>query len=1691
MKVCLPRFSTILSLMLFASIAINAFAVEKEKWPVDAGKGEYVVGTGTFSAVDVPVYPWYEYSYTQSIYLQSELDFSGQMIEQIGYQYAGNDANLELEIEIWLEHYSQSSINSTVQLTNATKVYDGPWNLSAGEDWSMITIDPFVYNNSDNLLLTIIEKKPGYDSNSDAFYADFVTGDIALGNQNDGSPYDPNNLPASQVRVMRANTKFVTSDIPAGPAVSQITPTILDFGNVGLGMAKTLSVQIKNTGSDPLEVTGATSSNSQFAVINTTFPFTLGAAGSQNVEIEFIPVDETSETGTIEFLFDAGIAGDREVQVSGNGIVIMDVVVGTGTYESHNTPVYPYYGYSFTQTLYLQPELSFQDKQIYRIGYQYIGSTNNLEFDIEVWMKHTSASQITSTQQLDDFTKVYDGPWFVSPGGFSEIEIDPFIYNNTDNLIVTVIEKLPGWNSHSDKFYATQSDGQSLCRGAWNDGSAYDPENLPSGSAISWRPNTKFWFEDVPEGPAVSQITPTTLDFGELVFGETATLPVTVKNLGVDPLEITGYNSSNSHFTLVGATFPITLGYNQQQEFEVLFQPTTTDVETGTITFEMDPLIDGDKEVAVSGQMAELTITEFPWLEGFDDGLPEGWQNQVVQSSGWEFFNSPFSHTVIYNFPGSPNNAANLLTPLIDLSGLDNPRLGMNNMFYYYQSSLPIMAELRVSTDGITWETLHDFTTLVNNSNYNYEEYDLSAYTGQEIYLAFAVDFPENNTDFYEVVWEIEHVTIYNFIPTYVVTFTVDDPEGNILNDAVITLDGVTNAPGDYTFTGIQAGTYDYSVELAGYVTAVGEVTVTDEDVNMNITLNLPDLITEFPWFEGFDAGALPEGWQHVINEGNGWNFALAPYSHTYIYSLGGGPENAMLITPLLDLSGLNAATLEIYHRIYAYGTGWSNKILMSPDGANWETIAEFTEGFNPDINMYMEFEIPQQAKAYGQVYLAFAIDYPVLPDYYEVVWEIVDIEVFEPVLPAYNVNFIVEDSNGDALNDAIITLDGMTNDAGDYTFEEVIAGTYDYVVELDTYTTVAGQVTVVDEDITETVVLTQSVIITEFPWFEGFDGGELPEGWQNVANQGTEWAFALNPYSHTYNYVFGDTPKDVLLITPLLDLSSLETAVLGIFHRIYAYGEGWSHKILMSPDGINWETLAEFTEGFVPDENMYMEFEIPQQAKAFGQVYLAFAIDYPVLPDYYEVVWEIVDVTVFEPVETYDVTFVVEDEGGVPLADAVITFDGMTNAAGDYLFEEVEPGIYDYSVELDGYITADGQVEVVDQDVEVTVQLEIIGQLVEMTQGWSLISSYQNPESNALEDIFADQILNENLIIMLNGEGFFWPGQNINTLGDWNPYNGYKVKMNEPGFANIMGEMVEDKTVALSQGINYLPVLSEVPYDAMSIFQQIEDELLFAFDLVNELVYWPAGGLNMFEVLEPGMAYLVGMSAPGTVTFGEPDGKYFAEAHSAKVVDGPWEIKRTGNAHLVSIPVNAFENGLESGDIVAAFSNEAQCVGMVRYNGESNNLGLVVYGDDLTTQQVDGMPENESMQFRLRRMNTNETIDISPVWNKGMPNSGFFTENGLSAVLTFKYETFGTGTPEIASVNIYPNPAKEEVFVQINAFENARIEIIDQVGQIVMDQFVQQNESRLDVSNLRSGIYLVRITTNDQQRKTSKLIIK
>ncbi|MDD4385771.1 MAG: choice-of-anchor D domain-containing protein [Bacteroidales bacterium] len=276
------------------------------------------------------------------------------------------------------------------------------------------------------------------------------------------------------------------------------------------------------------------------------------------------------------------------------------VVIGTSTQAYLGIPVNTWYGYSFSQTLYFQNELNMQDKVIDQIGYHYAGSTNGLDFLIEIWIGHTQLTGLTQTVQLNDFTKVYDDPRICNPGvSFSSVEIEPFNYNNQDNLIITVIEKNPVFTSPSDVFYATPvSAGNNWCLHAYKDGSSsYDPDNLSASSPVAFRANTQRWFNDVPTGQAVSEITPLNLDFGDVELGSGKIQQVKIKNISADPLEITAFSTSNDVFQVVNATFPINLGMNEWQYVEVPFMPVAANLQNGTITFEMDA--GGDNQVQV------------------------------------------------------------------------------------------------------------------------------------------------------------------------------------------------------------------------------------------------------------------------------------------------------------------------------------------------------------------------------------------------------------------------------------------------------------------------------------------------------------------------------------------------------------------------------------------------------------------------------------------------------------------------------------------------------------------------------------------------------------------------------------------------------------------------------------------------------------------------------------------------------------------------------------------------------------------------------------------------------------------------------------------------------------------------------------------------------------------------------------
>ncbi len=89
-----------------------------------------------------------------------------------------------------------------------------------------------------------------------------------------------------------------------------------------------------------------------------------------------------------------------------------------------------------------------------------------------------------------------------------------------------------------------------------------------------------------------------------------------------------------------------------------------------------------------------------------------------------------------------------------------------------------------------------------------------------------------------------------------------------------------------------------------------------------------------------------------------------------------------------------------------------------------------------------------------------------------------------------------------------------------------------------------------------------------------------------------------------------------------------------------------------------------------------------------------------------------------YEAPESYTVTFIIQDQAGAPIPNAVITLGSVTNEMGDYVFGEVLPGQYTYVVAALGYEEATGSLTVQDADLSHTVVLveepdDIPGELV------------------------------------------------------------------------------------------------------------------------------------------------------------------------------------------------------------------------------------------------------------------------------------------------------------------------------------------------------------------------------------------
>jgi hypothetical protein len=372
--------------------------------------------------------------------------------------------------------------------------------------------------------------------------------------------------------------------------------------------------------------------------------------------------------------------------------------------------------------------------------------------------------------------------------------------------------------------------------------------------------------------------------------------------------------------------------------------------------------------------------------------------------------------------------------------------------------------------------------------------------------------------------------------------------------------------------------------------------------------------------------------------------------------------------------------------------------------------------------------------------------------------------------------------------------------------------------------------------------------------------------------------------------------------------------------------------------------------------------------------------------------------------------------------------------------------------------------------------------QSLNMAKGWSGISSYLLPVDPQVADMFSP--INNSLFIMYNFEGLYWPSQGVNTLGNWNTWSGYVIKLTENAVLNIYGSEVMDKQVNLEVSWNLIPVLSTSDVDVVSMFAGVTG-FYVAKDVAGSGVYWPAYNYNSIGNLKTGKSYLILMTSPGSITF--PSGSF--KTSTIEPVDfenvTPWkDVVYTPASHLVAFADDA-TSGFENGDIIAAFTPAGLCAGMNVYS--KDGAGLTLNGDDSYSNEVDGFASNEDISYKLYRPSSGETFELKVTYDASLDNTGKFNVNSMSAITEVKMSVTGIEQNGDSHLRIYPNPT-QGVFTIEGMDNNASIRIYNTFGEEIFVNTLSAS-GKIDLSGHSKGVYFISIETAEG-KSVQKLVI-
>jgi hypothetical protein len=253
-------------------------------------------------------------------------------------------------------------------------------------------------------------------------------------------------------------------------------------------------------------------------------------------------------------------------------------------------------------------------------------------------------------------------------------------------------------------------------------------------------------------------------------------------------------------------------------------------------------------------------------------------------------------------------------------------------------------------------------------------------------------------------------------------------------------------------------------------------------------------------------------------------------------------------------------------------------------------------------------------------------------------------------------------------------------------------------------------------------------------------------------------------------------------------------------------------------------------------------------------------------------------------------------------------------------------------------------------------------------------------------------------------------------------------------------------------------------------------DNLVMARDGTGRF-YLPAYDYDDMGVLREGGGYQVRVGEAAELTYRLGQGASLGLSYSASDVSWLAELRPTGSMHHLLI-----EGGFEAGTRIEAFTPG----GVLAGRGvvvEGGRAGVTLWGDDPSTEAVDGFLPGEEPNFKFQISNF-----------KLLAGSFAFTDGGWGVV-----EVGGSSVPsEFGLTGIYPNPFNSTTTISFSlpSSSSSSLFVYDIAGReaaVIGAGSYSAGIHRISwrADDLPAGVYLLRLESGAQSSMRKVVIVK